>query len=461
MNERVAIIGGGLAGLTAAYRLQESSPDLDIVLYEGSRSLGGKIRTSPFMGRPIDEAPDAFLTRVPWAIDLCEELGISDRFISPATGSAYVLVEGKLRKLPEGLALGVPVRFWPLVTSGIVSPLAALRAGLDWVKGDDWPGGDESVGGLIRRRLGDQVAERLVDPLVGSIYAGNTDDLDLHLVTPQFETAARQHRSLINGLRAQRKQAPPSDEPVFYGFPNGMSHLVEVLTERLRRVDLRTATTVGKVGKNADGKLEVEADGSGEIFDAVILATPAHATTELLTESSPEASDDLASIEFASVAMVTMGFRRADVGHRLDGSGMLVPKAEGFLMTAASWASSKWPHWADDDHVVFRVSAGRAGDERALALDDDALISTLLDEMAKLLDISGELLEWRVSRWPKCLPQYKPGHDRLVTGIESALRRDLPGTFVTGASCRGLGLPAVIRQGGEAATAVADHLRGS
>ncbi|MDG2113453.1 MAG: protoporphyrinogen oxidase, partial [Actinomycetota bacterium] len=230
MNKRVAIIGGGLAGLTAAYRLHESSTDFDIVLYESSQSMGGKIRTSPFMGRPIDEAPDAFLTRVPWAIDLCEELGISDRFVSPATGSAYVLVEGKLRKLPEGLALGVPVRFWPLVTSGIVSPFAALKAGLDFVKGDDWPGGDESVGGLIRRRLGDQVAERLVDPLVGSIYAGNTDDLDLHLVTPQFETAARQHRSLISGLRSQRKQAPPSNEPVFYGFPDGKSHLVEVLT---------------------------------------------------------------------------------------------------------------------------------------------------------------------------------------------------------------------------------------
>ena len=460
VTHRVAVIGGGIGGLTAAYRLHELAGEVELVLYESTGSLGGKIRTSDFMGRPVDEAPDAFLTRVPWAIDLCEELGITDRFVSPAIGSAYVLVDAKLRKLPKGLALGVPMRFWPLATSGIVSPFAALRAGLDWVRRDDWPGGDESVGGLIRRRLGDQVAERLVDPLVGSIYAGNTDDLDLHLVTPQFETAARQHRSLISGLRSQHKQAPPSDEPIFYGFRDGMSQLVDVLAKRLRRVDIRTTVTVNTVGLTSDNRLAVRTADGSEHFDAVVIATPAHATTGMLADSSPLAASELAKVEFASVVMVTMGFRRRDVGRVLDGSGMLIPKNEGYLTTAASWASSKWPHWSDDEHVVFRISAGRAGDDRALALDDDALVSALLGEIAPLLEISGELLQWRVSRWPNSFAQYAPGHDRLVTRVEAALRRDLPGVHVTGASYRGVGIPAVIRQGGEAATAVLDHLRG-
>ena len=460
MSQRVAVIGGGIAGLTAAYRLQESGADLDIHLYERGPELGGKLTTTPFMGRMIDEGADAFLSRVPWGVELCEELGITDRFVSPASGPAYVLVDGKLRKLPEGLALGVPVRFWPLVTSGIVSPFAALRAGLDLVRKDDWPGGDESVGGLIRRRLGDQVAERLVDPLVGSIYAGNTDDLDLHLVTPQFETAARKHRSLISGLRAQRAAAPPSDAPVFYGFPDGMGHLVEVLTERLRQVEVHLSTAVASITRNEDGAV-LSIGGRDEAFDAVVLAAPAHAAVELLAESSPRSSEPLATIDFANVVLVTMGFRRTDVGRELDGSGMLVPKTEGRLMTAASWASTKWPHWSDDETVVFRVSAGRAGDDRAISLDDDAVVSALSSELAEILDISGELLEWRVSRWPRSFAQYAPGHDRLVTRVEAAMREDLPGVFVTGASYRGVGVPAVIRQGGEAAQAVVDYLGGS
>ncbi len=461
MSRRVAVVGGGVAGLTTAYRLQESDADVNVVLLERSRSLGGKIRTTPFMGRPVDEGPDAFLARVPWAVSLCEELGIADRFVSPAVASARVLIGGKLKRLPEGLALGIPVRFWPLVTSGIVSPVAALRAGLDLVKPDDWAGGDESVGDLVRRRLGDQIAERLVDPLVGSIYAGDTDELDLHLVTPQFEMAARRHRSLINGLRAQRKQAPPSDAPVFHSFPDGLGHLVDVLSGRLRAVDVRTGVEVGSVAPGPDATVTVDVGGAAEAFDAVILATPAHVTTDLLADSSPDTASELGSIRFSSVAMVTMGLRRDQVGHRLDGSGMLVPRGERLLTTAVSWASSKWPHWADEDHVVLRVSAGRAGDERALALDDDTLVGTLLGEVARLLDIRGELLEWRVSRWPKSFAQYAPGHDKLVTRAEAALRNDVPGAFLTGASCRGLGIPAVIRQGGEAATAVIDHLRGS
>lgn len=457
---RVAVVGGGIAGLTAAYRLQQADAGLDIVLFERSSRLGGKLRTTPFMGRPVDEAADAFLTRVPWAIDLCEELGIADRFVSPASSSAYVYVRGKLRRLPDGLALGVPTKFWPLVTSGIVSPVAALKAGLDLVRPDDWPGGDESVGGLVRRRLGDQIADRLVDPLVGSINAGNTDDLDVHLVTPQFETAARRHRSLISGLRAQRKSAPPSDHPVFYSFEDGLGHLVEVLTDRLAGVDIRTGVEVERLSRTQDG-LALEIGGKHERFDAAVVATPAHATARFVAAASPAAEAALGGIGYASVALVTMGFRRQDVGHALDGSGMLVPREEGLLTTAASWASTKWPHWASEDHVVLRVSAGRAGDERALGLDDDELVSTLSAEMAQVLDIDGELLEWRVSRWTNSFPQYRPGHERLVTSVEADLRRDLPGAFVAGAAYRGLGVPACVRQGGEAATAVLDYLRGS
>ncbi len=458
MSSRVAVVGGGLAGLVTAFRLRHARPDLAISLYESSSALGGKIRTTPFMGRPVDEGPDAFLTRVPWAVDLTRELGITDRVVSPSTGSAYVVVKGRMRRLPEGLALGVPVRFWPLLTSGIVSPPAALRAGLDLVRGDDWPGDDESVGGLIRRRLGPQIHERLVDPLIGSIYAGRTEHLDLQLIAPQLETAARRNRSLIRGLRAQRRAGSTADGPIFHGFRNGMAQLVDALVSRLRGVEIRTGTRVEALRRAHPGVELTTTDGT-DTFDAVVLAAPAHAAGPMVAGASPAASELMGGIPFASVTLVTMGLRRSDVGHRLDGSGALIPAQEGWLSTAASWGSSKWPHWADDDRVVLRVSSGRDGDERAMGLDDDVLVDSLLQEMATLLDIRGELLEWRVSRWPRSFAQYRPGHGRRVTEIESQLRRDLPGLFVTGASYRGIGIPAVVRQAGEATTAVLDHLR--
>jgi oxygen-dependent protoporphyrinogen oxidase len=452
-NATVVVVGGGISGLVSAYKVRQARPDATVVLIDRSEKLGGKISTSTFMGRQVDEGPDAFLTRVPWAIDLCDELGILDEVISPSSGSAYVMSRGKLRRLPEGLVLGVPTRFWPLLKSGIVNPFGALRTLFDLVRPTSWPDTPETVGGLSRRRLGNQVAERLVDPLIGAINAGDTDELDLHLVAPQLENAARQSRSLISGLKQQRKNLDPevAAAPVFHSFPSGMSRLVSVLTDRLRDVEIRLAATVEHVHPTQRGADVIL--GSGEIIraDSVILATPAYVTAALLGKAAPEASADLSGIEYASVAMVTLGFERAAIGHPLDGSGMLVPRPEGHLSTAVSWASTKWPHWADDGKAILRVSAGRMGDDRFTELNDDELVDTLSAEMANFLDINGPVLEWRVTRWPRSFPQYGPGHADLITRIEERLAHDAPGVFITGASCRGLGIPACVRQGGEAA----------
>ena len=456
MTRQVVVIGGGIAGLTAFRRVQKQ-PGVNAVLLEASSHFGGKIRTTNFLGRPVDEGADAFITRVPWGIELCTELGLDSFLISPATSSAYVLVDGVLRKLPEGLVLGVPTKLLPLLRSRIVSPLAAIRAGFDRFLPDDWPGDDESVGGLIRRRMGDQIAERLVDPLIGSINAGDTDHLDAALAAPQLETAARRNRSLITGLKAQAKGSPNSQSPVFLGFENGMGQLVETLVNSVRDADMRTNTPVTSITRDTDN-LVVSTQQMSIECDAVILATPAHQAAHLLATCQP-AADRLSSIEHASVAMVTMGFKRSDVGHSLDGSGMLIPRGEGLLATAVSWGSSKWPHWADEEHVILRVSAGRAGDTRALALDDNELVETLLTEVANILKIEGDLVEWRVSRWIDAFPQYAPGHDRLVAAIERDLRSDMSGLFLAGAGYKGIGIPACINQGNQSAEATLDYLK--
>lgn len=456
MTRQIVVIGGGIAGLTAFRRVRKQ-PGVNAVLLEASSHFGGKIRTTNFLGRPVDEGADAFITRVPWGIELCTELGLDSFLISPATSSAYVLVDGVLRKLPEGLVLGVPTKLLPLLRSRIVSPLAAIRAGFDRFLPDDWPGDDESVGGLIRRRMGDQIAERLVDPLIGSINAGDTDHLDAALAAPQLETAARRNRSLITGLKAQAKGSPNSQSPVFLGFENGMGQLVETLVNSVRDADMRTNTPVTSITRDTDN-LVVSTQQMSIECDAVILATPAHQAAHLLATCQP-AADRLSSIEHASVAMVTMGFKRSDVGHSLDGSGMLIPRGEGLLATAVSWGSSKWPHWADEEHVILRVSAGRAGDTRALALDDNELVETLLTEVANILKIEGNLVEWRVSRWIDAFPQYAPGHDRLVAAIERDLRSDMSGLFLAGAGYKGIGIPACINQGNQSAEATVDYLK--
>ena len=457
MTRRVVVVGGGIAGLTAFRQVQKQQPDVDVVLLEASPHLGGKIRTTNFLGRPIDEAADAFITRVPWGVELCEELGLDSFLISPSTSSAYVLVDGVLRKLPAGLVLGVPTKLLPLMRSRIVGPLAAIRAGFDRFLPDDWPGDDESVGGLIRRRMGDQIAERLVDPLLGSISAGDTDHLDAALGAPQLETAARRNRSLIIGLKEQAKASAHGQTPIFLGFENGMGHLVETLVNSVGDADIRTNTPVTAITRNT-GNFVVTTNQSSIECDAVILATPAHQAAHLLASCQP-AADRLSSIEHASVAMVTMGFKRTDVGHPLDGSGMLIPRSEGLLTTAASWGSSKWPHWADEEHAILRVSAGRAGDTRALALDDNELVETLLTEVANILEIEGDLVEWRVSRWIDAFPQYAPGHDRLVAAIERDLRSEMSGLFLSGAGYKGIGIPACINQGNQSAEATLDYLK--
>ena len=456
MTRQVVVVGGGIAGLTALRQIQKQ-PGVDAVLLEASSRLGGKIRTTNFLGRPVDEGADAFITRVPWGIELCTELGLDSFLISPATSTAYVLVDGVLRKLPEGLVLGVPTKLLPLLRSRIVSPLAAIRAGFDRFLPDDWPGDDESVGGLIRRRMGDQIAERLVDPLVGSINAGDTDHLDAALTTPQLETAARQSRSLIMGLKEQARVSPKPQTPVFVGFENGMGQLVETLVNSVSEADTRTNTPVTAITRDTDN-LVVWTQQASIKCDAVILATPAHQAAHLLASCQP-AADRLSSIEHASVALVTMGFKRSDISHSLDGSGMLIPRGEGLLTTAASWGSSKWPHWADEEHVILRVSAGRAGDTRALALDDNELVETLLTEVANILEIEGDLVEWRVSRWIDAFPQYAPGHDRLVAAIERDLRSDMSGLFLAGAGYKGIGIPACINQGNQSAEATLDYLK--
>lgn len=438
MTKRIAVVGGGITGLAAAYELRARAPDAEIVVFEQANRFGGKVATTTFAGRAIDEGADAFLARVPWGLDLCRELGIDTQLVSPAQQSAYVWFNGALRRLPSGLVLGVPTDLDAVAASGIVTAPIEVRPAAAPLS----PEADIAVGALVRAQLGDAVFERLVDPLLGGINAGDGDRLSLRAAAPQLAAAAERDRDLIAALRTQ---APPAPGPVFYAPVGGMGAIADALIDSL--------TTTG-----VELKREAPVDDIGALdADLIIVTVPAYRAAELMRRAVGEVAELLDAIAYASVALVTLAYPNHAVTRPLDASGFLVPRTEGLLMTASSWSSSKWAHLAGDETTVVRVSTGRFGDERSTKLDDDALVRALVDEVAATTEINGAPIDVMVRRWPQSFPQYEPGHLDRVAEIERRLADALPHVVLAGAALRGIGVPACIRQGREAARQVLDR----
>lgn len=453
-------MGGGISGLAAAHALA-GREDVTVTICEADEDLGGKVRTEVFAGSLLDVGPDAFLARRPEAVALCRDLGLGDELVPPATTTAHLWSHGRLRRLPSGLALGVPTRLGPLVRTRVLSPAGLARVAVEPLLPGRPLGEDEALGALVRRRLGGEVHRRLVDPLVGGINAGDTDHLSADVAAPTVAAAARRHRSLMVGARRQAGDTDPGSGPVFLTLPGGLSRLVEVLAARLGDggVDIRLGERITAVSPEGDGRYVLHATSGALPVDAVVLAVPAFAAAPLLAAHAPGPAATLAAIEYASVALVALAYPAGAVGRRLDGSGFLVTRGEGHLMTACSWASSKWAHLDAGDRVLLRVSAGRAGDARVDSLHDDALVLRLRRELETILDISEPPTDVRVTRWPRAFPQYPPGHARRMADAEAELAACLPGVVLAGAALAGVGLPACIASGQRAAQRICDSLQ--
>ena len=430
---RYAVVGGGIAGLAAAYDLARGGDE--VVVLEASDRVGGKVQTVPFAGVALDTAPDAFLARRPEAVELCDELGLRTSLESPAATSSYLWSRGRLRPIPVGV-LGVPTDAVALARSGVLSPAGLARAAAErWLPGEPL-GGDESIGAVMRRRFGDEAALRLIDPLLGGINAGHIDLLSIDAVAPQLAAAARRDRSLTRALQSTTRPAAV-DDPVFFTVVGGMARLVDGLVAAIEKCggEVRTGATV-------QSPEDVDADG-------VVLAVPAYAAAPLLREVDAGAAETLAAIDYSSVTLVTFAYPSSAVDRSLDASGFLVPRPEGLLMTACSWASSKWAHLAAPGRFLLRVSAGRIGDERALGMSDEAVVAQLRDELGRTMGVHGDPLAVAVHRWPRAFPQYAPGHlDRM----KDLLDRLPPHVTLAGALLGGVGLPACIGTGRAAAT---------
>ncbi|MGI8662258.1 MAG: protoporphyrinogen oxidase [Acidimicrobiales bacterium] len=440
---RYAVVGAGIAGLAAAWELARRDPAAEITVFEPGR-VGGKLQTSPFAGRLVDEGADAFLARVPWGRALCDELGLGEELVSPADGSAYVAAGSQLHRLPGGLVLGVPTDVEALRGSSLLSADAVERVAAEPALAGTplAPDEDLSVGALIRARFGDEVLERLVDPLIGGINAGDSDRLSVRASVAQIADAASRSASLVEGLRLA---APAPPGPVFWAHPRGMGAIVD-----------RLSTALGDAGVHFE---HAAVDSLGDIEAAgVVIATPAGAAAGLVSPGGGGAHDAarlLRAIGHSSPVIVTIAMRRDDVRHPLDASGFLVPRSEGRLLTACSFATTKWQQLATDaDTIVLRASAGRYGDDRAIGMDDDALERAVLGDLDALIGLGGAATELRISRWADGFPQYEPGHLVRVAAIEADIASSLPNVRLAGATYRGIGVPACIRSGREAATAL-------
>ena len=450
---RVAVIGAGITGLAAAHALattpQATTGGLQITVIEADQRLGGKLHTSPFAGHPaIDEGPDAFLARLPWATALARAVGLGDELVSPEAGRAAVWFD-RLHPIPERLLLGMPTDVLALARSRLLTWGGKFRAGLEpfLPRTSLEP---DSLGTYVRARFGDQVQERLVDPLVGSIYAADTDHFSLAAV-PQINDLATKARSVLIAGRKMPKPAPTAG-PVFYAPRHGMGSFVASLAAAVSATgaEFRTGTTVDTLERDGAGWRV-----NGERFDVVVLACPAAVTARLLATVATEESATLGRIPAADVAMVSLAVKAADWPTHLHGmSGYLVPKPAQRLVTAASFGSQKWAHWTMPDHVILRISLGRDG-LPVLHLGDDQLVAAAVEEVGHHVGLTLQPLHARVSRWPGAFPQYRPHHAALVANVE----RGLPaGLALAGASYHGIGIPACIRSGQNAAARATELL---
>jgi oxygen-dependent protoporphyrinogen oxidase len=456
---RVAIVGSGISGLTTALTLlAESTSPIDVTVFEAHSTTGGLIRTTPFAGLDaVDEGADAFLVRVPWAHQLAFELGLGATLTSPTSAHAAVWHNG-LHSIPQDLLLGVPAKMRAFVASPLISPLGKLRAALEPLLPRTTD--EDSIGKYVRRRFGNQVHERLVDPLVGSIYAADTDRFSIAAV-PQIASLTASRSMLLAAARARKtaqKNAQPN-APIFGSPLRGMGALTETLAQRVRALGGKIVTdaAVSAISRQHNEYLVTTAQGEYNV-DAIAICSPAQHSANFVAPLDARASQLLGQWDHASVVLITMAISAHQWPSRLTGSGYLVPKPDQRWVTAASFGSNKWAHWRPNDgSMIVRISLGRDGLD-VMHFEDDALVNLALADMKLHLGTDFTPHEVRISRWNDSFPQYRPHHFARLAELEHSLSASAPGIVFAGASYRGIGVPACVEQARNSAHALLEHL---
>jgi len=461
--KRVAIIGGGISGLSTAFHLQQhrrNGAQIEYVLLEKSTRLGGTILTQHVDDCIVEAGPDSFLSEKPWASELCRELGIADELIASndAQRKTYILRNGRLLPIPAGLVFMVPTEILPTLVSPLFSMRTKLRMACELLQSPSEPQEDESVAALIDRHYGAEVVERLADPLLCGIYGGEAASLSSHAVLPRFVEMARSRgslgRAMLSAKKNSRNQTSVS-RPLFTSLRSGMQQMVEAIVAQLPVESLRRRSPVRSLQPGENGWCLSTESATVEHFDFIVLATPARVAGTLLqlNGSAPEAqaelSRELLAIEYTSSVTVTLSYKKATV-NLPPGFGFLVPRTEGKRMLACTFVHQKFPYRAPPDRALLRCFLGGSRDQNVVAASDDELANIVREDLRQILGLNAEPLFTRVFKWKAAMPQYAVGHLDHMNRIEKLLNR-LPGLALAGNGYRGIGLPDCIHSGMEAA----------
>ncbi|KAB8139011.1 protoporphyrinogen oxidase [Gracilibacillus oryzae] len=464
MMKHITIIGGGIAGLTAAYYLQKQIKEkhlpYQVTLLEASERLGGKIKTERRDGFTIERGPDSFLIRKQSAERLAREAGLGDQLVTNGTGKSYILVDGKLHSMPQGSFMGIPTQVKPFLFSDLFSLSGKLRAGFDFVLPKGEPKEDQSLGKFFRRRFGDELVENLIEPLLSGIYAGDIDDLSLMATFPNFYQLEQKHRSLVRGLQQtmpKPKTSPGKKRSMFYSLKDGLQSLVEAIEEMLDDNVVRKNTVVKQIEKAGEQYTLTLSDHRTIRSDAVMVATPFNTMKKML--GNYDFVSSLEDMKATSVANVALAFDQSAIKEDIDGTGFVVSRNSDYRITACTWTHKKWPETAAPEGMaLLRCYVGRPGDESVVDLSDEALEKIVLSDLNKIMKIEGTPRFSVVSRWENAMPQYGIGHKAKVDKLEKDIAENLPGLFVAGSSYRGIGIPDCIDQGEAAVEQILAYL---
>ena len=469
--KRVVIIGGGIAGLSTAYSLVEHArlkgvKDLRITIIEKSASLGGNIKTENINGFLVEGGPDCFLSEKPWAMELIKRLGLEASLLPTRKprGKTFVYHKGKLRLLPEGVILMVPTRILPLATSSLISVSGKIRMALEFFIPRRKEKTDESLGDFVRRRLGREALDKIAEPLVAGVHAGDPETMSVKASFPKFVELEENHGSLIRGMLARMKQMKAHTLPgaksgitMFMTLRRGLIELVSAIVSKLEGVEIKTNAGAKEVLEKK-GSYEVLIDGGPSIeADSVVIAAPAYVASELVKAMDKELSEKLLAIPYVSTATVSIGYKRKDIIHPLDGFGFIVPKIEKRKLMAATWSSIKWEGRAPEDSVLIRCFIGGAKNEELVSLSDKDMTDAARSELKEIMGIDAEPVFVRIFRWIKAMPQYTIGHEARVSKIEEITGKH-SGLYLTGSAFRGIGISDTVREGEVTAKKVLNYL---
>jgi oxygen-dependent protoporphyrinogen oxidase len=456
--KRIAIIGGGISGLSAAFALEkrrQAGASLEYALFESSPRLGGVLVTDRVDDCLLEAGPDSFLTEKPWASDLSREVGLGDQLIgsNDADRITYILANGKLVEIPDGLMFMVPTKITPTMLSPLFSARTKLQIAREWFHPPRKADADESVAAFVERHYGPEMVDRLADPLLSGVYGGEAAQLSVRAVLPRFAEMEATYGSLGRAMLAARKKMGHASKvptrPLFTSLKDGMQELVDAVVSRLPASALNTNTPVQRV-QQENGGWVISAGYSSDEFDAVIMAIPAHAAAELLSTTNESLASELRGIGYTSSVTVNLGYDRSVRASLPPGFGFLVPRSEGRRMLAATFVHNKFPHRAPNDRALLRCFIGGARNEQVLQAPDEEIIGIVGKELGQIIKLTADPLFTRVYRWRNAMAQYGVGHLDRLQRIDGLLQ-SFPGLALAGNGYRGIGVPDCVRSGSDAA----------